>query len=256
MPSFLCSDALRRSQSINRTFLPVCVIWVARLSAVVLLPSPTEVLVTSSTFGMPSGVENCRVVRNERYASAKGERGSAFSARASSTPSATLVAGIMPSTGRPSSFSMSSGSLIVSSRCSSRKREADAGRQAEEDGDHQVAHQVRLEREFGHLGLVDHGNVVDAHPAGHADFLVALQQAVVELAVGIHLALQQVVLEAAVLAAEDGLLALLQLGRELLLLGQRGLVIGFERARAPPLVSWLILACSSLIWLSICCILG
>ena len=92
-------------------------------------------------------------------------------------------------------------------------------RQAKGDGDHQVEHQVRLDREFGHLGLVDHGNVVDADPAGDADFLVALQQAVVELAVGIHLARQQVVLEAAVLAAEDGLLAFLQLGRELVVPG-------------------------------------
>ena len=108
--------------------------------------------------------------------------------------------------------------------------EGDAGRQAEEDGDHQAAHQVRLERKFWHLGLVHHGNVVDAHPAGHADFLVALQQAVVELAVGIHLALQQVVLKAAVLPAEHRLLALLQLGGELAFLAQRGLVIGFERA--------------------------
>ena len=92
---------------------------------------------------------------------------------------------------------------------------------------------LRLEREFGHLGLVDHGNVVHAHPAGHADFLVALQQAVVELAVGIHLARQQVVLKTAVLAAENRLLAFLQLGRELVFLGQRRLVIGFEGAECP-----------------------
>ena len=121
----------------------------------------------------------------------------------------------------------------MSSRCSSRRARPIPAARPRADGDHQVERQVRLEREFGHLGLVDHGNVVHAHPAGHPDFLVALQQAVVELAVGIHLARQQVVLEAAVLAAENGLLAFLQLGRELVFLGQRGLVIGFEGTERP-----------------------
>ena len=50
-----------------------------------------------------------------------------------------------------------------------------------------------------HLGLVHHLDIVAFHPASHAHLLDLLQQAVVKLAVGVHLALEQVVINALVL---------------------------------------------------------
>ena len=73
-----------------------------------------------------------------------------------------------------------------------------AEHQAEHEADGQVERQVGLEAAAGHHAAVDDGDVVAAHAAGHADFLVALQQAVVELAVGVHLAAQDVVVDGAV----------------------------------------------------------
>ena len=54
-----------------------------------------------------------------------------------------------------------------------------------------------------HLGLVHHLDIVAFHTAGHAHLFNLLQQAVVKLAVGVHLAFEQVVIHALVLPLHD-----------------------------------------------------
>ena len=76
------------------------------------------------------------------------------------------------------------------------------------------------------LRLVDDEHVVGADAARHVDFLVALQQALIERAVGVDLALQDVVLDAALLQIEH-----LGLQRLDLLLHLRFLVRANSRRR-------------------------
>ena len=67
-------------------------------------------------------------------------------------------------------------------------------------------------------------------PPGHAHFLQPLQQAVVERAVGVDLALQDVVLDAAILQVEDVLLRPLQPGQDRGFLLDGGAVDTLDRA--------------------------
>jgi hypothetical protein len=78
----------------------------------------------------------------------------------------------------------------------------DTQEQADQQADQQVAAHVGLVGTTRHLGAVDDRDVVAADAAGDADFLVALQQAVVELAIGGDLALQDVVVDRAALQIE------------------------------------------------------
>ena len=74
---------------------------------------------------------------------------------------------------------------------------------ASDQRDSNVQDQVRGRRSERHLGLIDDRDIVGADAAGHADFLVALQQGIIELAVGIDLALIDVKLDrGAVLGVE------------------------------------------------------
>ena len=104
---------------------------------------------------------------------------------------------------------------------------------AEQQPEHQAAHQipahVRLVRAARNLGAINHRNVVAGDAAGDADFLVALQQAVVELAVGGHFALQDVVVDRAVLQVERFRLEQGHLLAQQGFLGQRRVVLGLDR---------------------------
>ena len=70
---------------------------------------------------------------------------------------------------------------------------------AEQDAQRQVDQRFRLGREQRGLGFVNDAHVVGRQTARYAHFFQPLQQAVVNLAVGIELALQQVHVNAAVL---------------------------------------------------------
>ena len=104
-----------------------------------------------------------------------------------------------------------------------------------------VQRQLGLVGEQRHLGLVHHLDVVGFHPAGHAHFFYLLQQAVVQLAVGVHFALEQVEIHAAVLGLHDLTAGLLQPGANQVLLplghlclvahrSQNALHFGFDSA--------------------------
>src|SRR5216683_1736742 len=67
----------RRSASIAITRRPPSARAIARLAAVVDLPSPAAALVMPTVCSCRSAYENCRFAARLRYASAAGERGSA-----------------------------------------------------------------------------------------------------------------------------------------------------------------------------------
>ena len=102
------------------------------------------------------------------------------------------------------------------------KHQPQAQHQACQQANGCVQRNARLVRKQRHLGLVHHLDVVGFHAAGHAHFLHLLQQAVVQLAVGVHLALEQVEVHAAVLALHDFLARLLQPAANLPLLAFGG----------------------------------
>ena len=104
-----------------------------------------------------------------------------------------------------------------------------AQQQAQEQADGQVAHAIGTVGAAGDLGAVDDGDVVGARVAGGADHLVALQQAVVELAVGVGFAAQDVVLDAAAVGVQRLVAQRGQLALEQLLLGHGRVEFGAHR---------------------------
>jgi hypothetical protein len=106
---------------------------------------------------------------------------------------------------------------------------AEAEQKADEQADDDIERQVRLERSGGHLRPVDHRHDVGADAARHADFFEALEKCVVEAAVGVHLALQDGVLDAALAQRHQPGLAFVDLGLKRVLAGQGGLIIGPQR---------------------------
>ncbi len=87
--------------------------------------------------------------------------------------------------------------------------------QAHKQGDRQVLQQIRRKRRARGPCRIDHHNVALANP-DDADFPVALQQTGIEFAVGIHFALQDIILH-----------TILTLGHEL--------IAQFGDARCQPL---------------------
>ena len=75
--------------------------------------------------------------------------------------------------------------------------------EAKEDGEQHVHKQAGLGRTVRRFGDIDDRDVVRGHAARDADFLVTLQEAVIELTVGVHLALQDVVLDRALTQVQD-----------------------------------------------------
>ncbi len=75
---------------------------------------------------------------------------------------------------------------------------------------------------------VHHRDVVGAHPAGDADLLVVLQQAVIELAVGVDVALQGIVADAARAHVQRAGLGGVELAGEALFLAHRGVVLRLQ----------------------------
>ncbi len=67
---------LRRSPSTKQTVEPACAIAIAKLAAVVDFPSSGPAEVNTKLRGLPSTRKNCRFVRKERNASARGLVGS------------------------------------------------------------------------------------------------------------------------------------------------------------------------------------
>src|SRR5258708_9161284 len=63
----------RRSQSTRRTELPHCARASARLTAVLVLPSPALALATSTDCGARDATDNSTEVRKARYASDNGD---------------------------------------------------------------------------------------------------------------------------------------------------------------------------------------
>ena len=109
------------------------------------------------------------------------------------------------------------------------ERQDDPERQAGKAGDRQVVHRLRPRRRTRRTGPVDDGDVVGGDAAGDADLLVAVQQAIVERLGGIHLALQDVVLDLAVALVEHGGLLRIQLRLQLVHLRLRRVILGPQR---------------------------
>ncbi len=80
--------------------------------------------------------------------------------------------------------------------------EREAEHQAQQQADQRAAADIGLEAVTGKR-RVDHGNVIGGAAASDADLLIALQQGVIELAVGVGLALQDIELHAAALQVEQ-----------------------------------------------------
>ena len=75
-------------------------------------------------------------------------------------------------------------------------RPGDPGDQAKAEADDQVEEQIGLERQARDVGAVDDRDRSHADAAGDPDLLVALEQRVIERTVGVHVALQDGVLDA------------------------------------------------------------
>ncbi len=90
------------------------------------------------------------------------------------------------------------------------EHQAQGQHQAHGQTDHRIRVHVGLERKKRRLGLVHQRDVVGGHAAGHAHLLQALQQVVVDLAVGVELALEQAQVHALVLRLDHLLAGLLQ----------------------------------------------
>ncbi len=87
-----------------------------------------------------------------------------------------------------------------------RRRRGCAEYAAREHCQHEVDQQARLGRPIGQLCGIDDRDIVVLDTAGNADLLIALEQRVIELAVGVGVALVDVVLDAA--PAQVGQIAL------------------------------------------------
>ncbi len=107
--------------------------------------------------------------------------------------------------------------------------EGDAQRQARHPGHRQVVHRARLGRPARRLGPVDDGDVVGGDAARDADLLVPLQEPVIERAVGVHLALEDVVLDFAVAGVQHRSLQVGHVGLQGVLLLLRGQILGLQR---------------------------
>src|SRR3546814_20411617 len=77
-----------------------------------------------------------------------------------------------------------------------------------------IDQQFWARRQFRSLGWINYRNIVDADATGDADFLEALQQAVIERLVGIYFLLVDIILDAAATQVEIIALTLLDLGLE------------------------------------------
>ena len=113
------------------------------------------------------------------------------------------------------------------------KRQRQCGGQSEQHVHDQRAGQVRRRRRARQRRLVDDEDVVGADAAGDVHFLVALQQAVIERPVGVDFALENIVLDAALLQIEHVRFERLDPPLHLVFLVQRRLVGrlvgGFQR---------------------------
>ena len=105
----------------------------------------------------------------------------------------------------------------------------DSDTQTRQQGENETARQPRRGWRDRQLGLVDHEDIVGPHAAGNVDLLGALQQVVVDRAVGVDLALQNIVLDAAPLQVQRLLAQALDAPLHLRLLAQRRFVGGLER---------------------------
>ena len=113
--------------------------------------------------------------------------------------------------------------LFATEGCAGAQQKAQHQRQRE------VLFQVGCVGASRSLGAVDDGNIVGANPTGNPDLLVALQQPIVEGAVGVDLPLQDRVLDVAIAKVGDvGLQAFDLLGQRLLL-AHRRLVLRLDR---------------------------
>ena len=105
----------------------------------------------------------------------------------------------------------------------------DAGGEAERQGEGKIPRNVRLGRIGGDPGLIHAADVVGAKSGSDAGFLQFLHQAFVERAIALHVALQQAVLDGALIQLVGFLLLVVQ-G-----LAQHGFVLqGSEVAAAHP----------------------
>src|SRR3954454_19340862 len=98
------------------TRLPASAMAVARLAAVVVRPSPGDPLVTTTTPTRSLSALNCRLVRNRRYASERGESHPAPSGSPGAAGRRSEPPGISLRTDAPTAASTSAADRRVSSR--------------------------------------------------------------------------------------------------------------------------------------------
>jgi len=111
--------------------------------------------------------------------------------------------------------------------------DCDADDKAGQDRADQIEQQARLRRDGRYVGGIDHSDIVGTDAPRNADFLVALQKAVIELAICIRLALIDVVLDRTAALIDEARFehvhSLRQLGHALF----RSLVISGQRFTDP-----------------------
>ncbi len=108
--------------------------------------------------------------------------------------------------------------------------QTDTTQQANHQRQQRVELQIGLVGPDRRLGFVHHRNIVGADTGRHPNLLVALQQAVIQLAVGVDLATQDIELDAAALQFQHVPFELVEIGPQQRFLGPGRLVGGGYRA--------------------------
>ncbi len=84
-----------------------------------------------------------------------------------------------------------------------RQRCANTQHQSANGGDQQVDYEPRAGGFGGDIGRINNRDIVNACPAGHANFFEALEQAIIKGLIGIHLLLVDIILDGAAALIEE-----------------------------------------------------
>ena len=148
----------RRSHSTSATRWPAWVSVTARLTAVVLLPSPGSALVITKTFCSWSMSTYCMLVRSTRKASAHGVAVDEHLVRRA------LGVGVLEDVaedGGRGDLGDVVGALHAGVEELARHGQADAQQEPEDAGEREVAQRLRRDGRAGDLGVVDEGGLDD-----------------------------------------------------------------------------------------------
>ena len=91
--------------------------------------------------------------------------------------------------------------------------ESDPGGQTKHQSERQIARDVGFGRRGRRAGNIDEANVVGSQPGSDSRFFQFLEQALIQLAIDVHVTLQQAVLDGVLIELVGFLLLLLELHR-------------------------------------------